>query len=212
MCRARFCLLSLSVFLSTIAIADPDGKGQRNDSDIYDEVETIIAAASDEVRANHETFTQVNDKTLGSARGELNRLIVRLNEERRFGLAKEVQDELVSLPDTVRKRAVIRVPGVMPPKTPLLKRMVGKWNRTEDPFYYVVLENGTVEQRREPGHRVVHTTTLTIVDDETAEFTVKGDWRWRCKMAGNDTVAVFEFDPKGKRHGDGIALERIKTK
>lgn len=96
------------------------------------------------------------------------------------------------------------------PQKPLLERMAGKWSRFGEGYFYHLHADGTAETVDQGTNRVTNRVRMAAVSAEAVEAIWPSGFRDRFVLAGDDLIAVINWNPRGKRDGAGFVLERMK--
>lgn len=176
-------------------------------------VTKILDKAVSEVRKNRQAFDKANEKPIAEARQELQDLATNLIKDGRTDEATAVLGQVKTLEADVMQiaKTVVGGGGKSVSDKPFLERLAGKWNRSNDPSYWVIERDGTAGCRNLQSHKPCHPDSkVRVVDEEAAEIVWPQGWRWRIRMAGNDVLAIHETGPDGKVFADGLILTRQK--
>jgi hypothetical protein len=196
--------------LAAMVVAMSSGPYARADQEVYAKADEIIGRAEEAVASNLAAFIKANEAPLQTARSELATLIKEMNETGKQSLATSLQTRLNKLDETIQKRVSAKVPIVEPPQKPLLERLAGKWDRSLHEGYLLVNANGSIALHRDIDNSVVVRGRCSTKAPDVIEVAWQDGSRWELRMAGDDTIAVYEWSADGSRYGDGYALERIR--
>jgi hypothetical protein len=198
-------LIALIAFLASATLYGQEAKKPSP------QVKRILDKAVGEVKKNRQAFDKANERPLGDARVELQDLSTKLIREGKTVDASAVLKQIETLDVDVMRRANAPAPVSAPrpaPQKPLLERMAGKWVRINTPFFYRLHSNGVAECVDDKAKRVVSQGRINPTSVDIAEVRWSDGFRDIFYLAGDDVVAVRQWDPVGKR--ENFALERIE--
>lgn len=205
MARIGFILLAFSLFSATAY-----GQEAKKPSPA---AKKILDEAVGEVKKNLKAFDKANEKPIAEARDKFQELAKKLIEDGKTDEATAVLGQVKTLEADVMKMANAPAPvgggGKPAPQKPLLERLAGKWDRSNDQSYWVIERDGTAGCRNLQSHKPCHQDSkVRVIDEETGEIAWPNGWRWQIRMAGNDVLAIHETGPDGKVFADGLILTR----
>lgn len=141
-------------------------------------------------------------------------LIAELTKKGKVAEAQAIKSEMENI--WTRSAEPSPKPESSPPtpkpgsQRPLLQRIAGKWSRFGVGYFYQFNANGTAEIIDRGSNRVTSRVRMTVISAEAVEAVWDSGFRDRFVLAGDDMVAVMNWNPAGKRDGDGFVLERMK--
>jgi hypothetical protein len=174
-------------------------------------VKKILDKAVVEVKKNRQEFDKANEKPISEARQELQDLSTKLIKDGKTDEATAVLGQVKTLEADVMKMAnASNGGGKAVLQKPLLERMAGRWSRLGEGYFYHLHADGTAETVDQSTNRVTNRVRMAVVSAEVAEAVWPNGYRDRFVLAGDDLIAVMNWNPRGKRDGAGFVLERIK--
>lgn len=171
----------------------------------------ILDKAVGSVRANRTEFDKASEKPLSEARQELQDLSTKLIKDGKTDEATAVLAHVKTLETDVMKMANAPAPsaGRPVPTKPLLERMAGKWDTKASTIHMRVYANGSVEAVRNTDGGLHERASAKLISPEVVEVRWDSGFINHWRLAGEDTIAVYEWDAKGKRT-KGFSMERLQ--